>query len=124
MRSHHLVRLAAAAAMVTGVLGGVVASASPAGAIQQCQSYTLQADYGVTAPPSAHVYVDDIDFCNPGPGGNIFLPATISKYVGNVGWEVVATGSFGTATYNCTGGTFLYTTSVTTAENKAAFYCG
>ncbi len=122
MRSRQMAQLAAAAAMTAGLLGGVAASASPAGAIQQCQSYTLQADYGVTTTPS--VYVDNIDFCNPGPGGNIFLPATISKYVGNVGWEVVASGSFGSATYNCTGGRFLYTTSVTTGQNKAAFYCG
>jgi hypothetical protein len=123
MRSHSMARLAAAAAMLAGAGAGVFANAAPASAIQQCQSYTLQADYGVSGTTSMHVYVDDIDFCNPGPGGNIIFSVSISKYVGGVGWEVVATGS-GSATYACTGGKFLYTTSVTTAESKPAFYCG
>jgi hypothetical protein len=110
--------------MLASAAAGALATAAPAVAIQQCQGYQLQADYGVSGSPTTQqVYVDDIDFCLPGPGGNIFFPVTISKYVGNSGWQVVARGS-GTATYTCTGGQFLYTTSVTTAQNKAAFYCG
>jgi hypothetical protein len=123
MRSHLIVRLAGAAAILAGGAAGAVATATPAAAIQQCQSYTFQIDYGVSTSPSAHVYVDDIAFCNPGPGGNLFFPVTISKYVGNTGWVVVASGQ-GSATYTCTGGRFLYTTSVTTNQNKPAFYCG
>lgn len=109
--------------MVAAGAAGALATAGPAAAIVQCQGYQLQADYGVSTSPSAHVYVDDIDYCIPGPGGNIFFPVTISKYVGNSGWQVVASGS-GTASFTCTGGQFLYTTSVTTAQSKAAFYCG
>ena len=69
------------------------------------------------------VYVDDIAYCIPGPGGNIFFPVTISEYVGSVGWEVVARGS-GTADFNCGSVRNLYTTSVTTNEDKPSFYCG
>lgn len=123
MRSRKLIRLTAVTTLLAGVAAGAVATATTAGAIQQCQSYTYQVDYGVSSSPTLHVYVDDIAYCNPGPGGNIFYPVTISKYVGNVGWQVVASGS-GSATYNCTGGKFLYTTSVTENEGKAGFYCG
>jgi hypothetical protein len=122
VRSHLIVRSAVAVAMLGSAAAGVLATAPSAAAIQQCTSYQLQEDYGVSSSP-AQVYVDDIDFCEPGPGGNIFFPVTISKYVGGVGWEVVARGS-GSADYTCTGGQFLYTTSVTTAENKPSFYCG
>lgn len=123
MNSHKMVRLAATAAMLAGGAAGAIATASPAAAIQQCQGYEPQIDYGVAGSSPAHVYVDDIEYCIPGPGGNLIFPVTISKYVGGVGWQVVARGQ-GSATYNCTGGQFLYTTSVTTAQNKASFYCG
>lgn len=123
MRTHRIYRLAAAAALLVGATAGTFAAAAPASAIQQCTSYTPQIDYGVSTSPSANVYVDDIEFCNPGPGGNLFFPVTISKYVGNVGWQVVASGT-GSATFTCTGGKFLYTTSVTTGDSKPAFYCG
>jgi hypothetical protein len=124
MRSHLIVRLAIAAVMLAGAAGSAFATASPAAAIQQCQSYTYHADYGVASSASgSYVYVDDIDYCNPGPGGNLLFPVSISKYIGNQGWVVVATGT-GSARYTCTGGRYLYTTSVTTAQNKPAFYCG
>lgn len=123
MKSHLMARSVVTAAMLVTATAGALVTASPAAAIQQCQGYQLQADYGVATAPNLHVYVDDIDYCIPGPGGNLFFPVTISKYVGNSGWQVVATGQ-GSATYACTGGRFLYTTSVTTAQNKPAFYCG
>jgi hypothetical protein len=123
MRSHLTARLVAVATMLAGAAGGAAAAAPPAAAIQQCQGYQYQIDYGVRSSPSPYVYVDDTAYCIPGPGGNLFFPVTISKYIGNVGWQVVATGK-GSATYTCTGGKFLYTTSVTTNQNKPSFYCG
>jgi hypothetical protein len=123
VRSHLAVRLAGAAALLAGGMAGAVATASPAAAKQQCQSYELYANYGVSSTPSANVFVNDVDYCEPGPGGNVSYPVTISKYVGGTGWVVVASGS-GSTDYTCTGGQFLYTTSVTTAQSKPAFYCG
>ena len=121
MRSHLLIRMTAATALLTGVAAGAVATASPAGAIQQCTGgYTLAAEYGVTSAPS--VYVEDYLECNSAPF-SIPEPVNISKYVGGVGWEVVASAQ-GYVNYACTGGKFLYTTSVTTAQGKPAFYCG
>lgn len=121
MRSHLLIRMTAVTALLAGAATGAVATASPAAAIQQCTGgYTLVASYGVTSAPS--VYVEDYDECNSAPF-SIAYPVSISKYVGGVGWQVVASGK-GYVNYACTGGKFLYTTSVTTAQGKPAFYCG
>jgi hypothetical protein len=53
--------------MLASAAAGALATAAPAAAIQQCQVYQLQADYGVSTSPTQHVYVDDIDFAFPAP---------------------------------------------------------
>jgi hypothetical protein len=113
--------MVAVAAVVAATAGGVFATAAPANAIRQCGG-SESMTYGV-APSGTSLSVDDaiIDFNNLSCDVN--LPVSVSKYIGNVGWRVVATGT-GTIIYNCTGGRSLYTTSVTTKEGKPAFYCG
>ena len=125
MRSHKLIRLTAVATLLAGVAAGAVATAVPAEAIQQCTGgYTHVDGYGITQTASGQpmVWVDNYDQCNSAPF-SIDLAVSISKYVGNVGWETVASG-MGYTQYVCTGGRFLYTTSVTELEGKAGFYCG
>lgn len=122
MRSHLLIRMVAVTAMLAGVTVGVFATAAPANAIRQCTGGNETLTYGVD-PTGKVVTVDDalIFFNNLSCDEN--LPDSISKYIGNVGWQVVATGT-GELSYNCTGGRALYTTSVTTKEGQPAFYCG
>ena len=120
MKSHLLIRMAAAAVLLTGLAAGAAATASPASAIQQCTDYKSVSNYGVTAGPT--VYVEWYLECVSAPF-SIPEGVQISKYVGGVGWEVVA-GGYGYITYACTGGRFLYTTNITSIEGKPAFYCG
>ena len=119
MRSHLFIRITAAAAMLAGAAGGAVTTASPAEAIGSCSDHQLQYSYGVSSTSPYYVYVAESDICIPGPGGTP-LPVTIYKYVGGVGWEAVAGGT-GYAMYTCTGGRYLYTTSV---NYPTGFYCG
>lgn len=122
MRSHLLARLIAATALLAGAVTGVVATASSAGAIPQCTGgYAVDNSYSV--PSGTSVYVSSYNECTTNPALSMPEFVSVSKYVGNVGWEVVATGT-GVIIYSCTGGRFLYTTNVTTAEGKPAFYCG
>lgn len=126
MRSHLLIRMAAATALLTGAATGAVMTASPAHAvqIQQCTGgYTFVEDYGVGegAGGTTIVFVYEYDQCNNEPF-SIDFPVSIAKYVGNVGWETVASG-MGYTQYTCTGGRFLYSTSVNDALGKPDFYC-
>jgi hypothetical protein len=126
MRSHLLIRMAAATTLLTGVATGAVMTASPAHAtqIQQCTGgYTFVEDYGVGegAGGTTIVFVYEYDQCNNEPF-SIDFPVSIAKYVGNVGWETVASG-MGYTQYTCTGGRFLYSTSVNAALGKPDFYC-
>ena len=125
MRSHQLIRIAAVVAMLVFAGGGVVATSTPAHAIPSCPGNygPEEMSYGVSGGSPSAVVVDNVFPCIGNSSLNINLPVTISKYVGNSGWQVVATGK-GFADYLCTGGRFLYTTSVTTVEGKPAFYCG
>lgn len=121
MRSHVTTQLAAAALIFGGTAAAAVATASPAAAIGgggSCQSYELSATVTVDPPPNPEISVNDWNYCVPGPGG-IPYPVTISKYIGNNVWQVVASGN-GDAWYTCTGGRYLYTTSI----SSAPFYCG
>jgi hypothetical protein len=111
-----------AGAMATTVALAPAASAAPAArvipAIQSCQSYEPDFSVTVTQPPNAEISVTAWDYCIPGPGG-IAYHITISKYIGNNQYQTVATGT-GEAFYTCTGGRYLYTTSI----SSAPFYCG
>lgn len=108
-------------AAAVALIGGVVGSATPAAAsIPRCDSYEYHQDYFVADPPNASIHVDDYAVCIPGgAAGNLYYDASISKYLGNNSWQVVATGR-GSADYTCTGGQFLYTTDV----SPNTFYCG
>jgi hypothetical protein len=118
MRSRLLAQMAAGAVVLAGAAGGMLAGAPPAAAIGSCQSYQYDANVTVNPPPNASISVLDWDYCIPGPGG-IAFSITISKYIGNNEWQVVATGK-GEAEYSCTGGRYLYTTSI----SQSPFYCG
>jgi hypothetical protein len=122
MRSRVMAEVAAASLILAGAAGGMVATASPAAAIGggggSCQSYQLDAYVTVNPPPNASIYVNDWDYCIPGPGG-IAFPITISKYIGNNDWEVVATGN-GDASYACGSVQYVYLTSI----SESQFYCG
>ena len=119
MRSHKLITLTAVTTLVAGVAAGTIASPAYAVQVQQCTGgYTFTEGYN-DGPPT--VDVDEYDQCNSAPF-SIDYPVSIQKYVGNVGWVTVASG-MGATDYTCSAGTFLYTTSVTTAEGKAGFYC-
>jgi hypothetical protein len=122
MRSHRLIRIAAVVATLGAVAGGTVAAAPSAFALKQgCGGTTLVTDYGITGP-GEQAFAYGVYQYNTCPGG-IPLPAvSISKYVTGAGWEEVAVSTSGYVTYNCTGGTALYTTNVTPAND--AFYCG
>jgi hypothetical protein len=123
MRSHKLIRLATAATLAAGVAAGAIASASPANAIEVCTGgYTFTEGYSTT-PTSDGPLINVFEYnqCNSAPF-SIDYPVSIQKYVGNVGWETVASG-MGSTNYYCSAGTLLYTTSVTTNEGKAGFYC-
>jgi hypothetical protein len=127
MRSHRLISLAAVTTLMAGMVAGAVATASPAGAVvlvQQCTGgYTFTEGYDISTNSDGQpiVEVDEYDQCNSAPF-SIDYPVSIQKYVENVGWETVASG-MGYTDYVCSAGTFLYTTSVTTNEGKAGFYC-
>jgi|SRR5271154_2328263 len=113
MKSHTRVRLTAAAMLLAGGAAGVVATASPADAIGGgCTGgYTLESGYGVGITNAGSViWVDDYEQCKSGPG-SIDLGDSISKYVVGVGWQVIVSG-YGYTQYLCTGGRYLYTTSV------------
>ncbi len=128
MRSHLLMRMTAATAMLAGAAGGVIATAPSAAAIQFCNGFkTEEYAYSVNPAPnpggSPYIYVEDNEVCSSNPLLDAPLGVSISKYLPNGTWQVVASGS-GSVTYSCTGGRYLYTTSVTTKEGKPAFYCG
>lgn len=125
MRSHLPIRIATVVITLAAATGGALAAASPAAAIQSCNGgYTpVQTYYGVTSTTPQYVEVTEVAICYSNPALNINFAVSISKYIGNSGWQVVATGK-GDLTYPCTGGRYLYTTSVTTAANQPAFYCG
>lgn len=113
MKSRKLVRLGAVATLVAAGAVGVVATASPAGAIGGgCSGgYRLVDGYGVgTSSAGSVVWVDNYLQCNNAPI-SIDQPDSISKYVVGVGWQVVVSG-LGYHQYSCTGGRYLYTTSV------------
>ena len=118
MRSRVLAQTAAAAMVFGGLAGVAVAAAPPAAAIQQCQSYQRDVSVTVSQPPNAQISVNAWDYCIPGPGG-IAYPITISKYIGNNVWQVVASGK-GDVFYSCTGGRFVYITNFSSSQ----FYCG
>lgn len=121
MRSHLLARLIVAAALLAGAMTGLAVTASSAAAIQQCTGgYARDNNYSVSGTT---INVTSYNECTTNPALSMPEPVSVSKFVGNVGWEVVATGT-GVIFYSCTGGQFLYTTNITTAENKPAFYCG
>jgi hypothetical protein len=121
-------RLALASTLLlTGAMATTVAAAPAASAattartipaIQSCQSYEPDFTVTVTQPPNAEISVNAWEYCIPGPGG-IPYHITISKYIGNNQYQTVATGT-GEAFYTCTGGRYLYTTSI----SSAPFYCG
>lgn len=127
MRSRKPTRLTAMALLAAGVAAGGVATAAPAHAVQvqQCTGgYTFVEQYGITQAASGQpaVYAYAYDQCNNALF-SIDLPVSISQYVGNVGWETVARG-MGYTQFTCTSVSLLYTTSVTSSEGKAGFYCG
>lgn len=122
MRSHLLIRITAVTAMLAGLTGGAVVTASPASAIGgggTCTSTQRVSDFGVSSTSPQYVYADLYDQCIPGPGETLYT-VEIYKYIGGVGYEWVATGK-GHVTYTCTGGRSLYTTS---NNAGAGFYCG
>ena len=122
MKSHLLIRIAAAATALAAVAGGTVAAAPSAFAIQQgCGGTTFVHDYGVQGGSPQQVWVYAVYQYNTCPGG---LPVAVSiyKYVTGAGFEQVAFSTQGYVAYNCTGGRFLYTTSETPTND--AFYCG
>jgi hypothetical protein len=122
MRSHLLIRTVTGAAVLVGVAGGAIAIASPANALHACGSGFEEMDYSVSSPPIA-ISVDDVIVFPSNHNCDVNVGVSVSKYIGNGSWQVVATGA-GSLQYSCTGGRYLYTTSVTTEERKPAFYCG
>lgn len=121
MRSHLLTRIATVAVVLGGAAGGMAATAPSAFAIPPgCTGSAMHfTSYGaLTSPPEA--YAQSYYYWN-GCTYELQQPVSISKYVTGVGWEQVATGN-GVATYSCTGGPALYTTSVTPSGHD--FSCG
>lgn len=119
MRNRAMIQIAAVASLLAGAAGGLIATAPPAAAIQQCQGGWEYSSYvNVIPPPNPSISVSYFYQCKYGIG-SIPQPVSISKYIGNGVWQVVASGS-GIIGYTCTGGRYEYTTNV----SQYPFYCG